>query len=95
MQLDAGGGITSVDDLNEGQRQPLLFLDGAGDARELRVDVSALEPQVARPHSPANTGAVGEVAGTPIQQAVLGTCTNGRIEDFREAASDLRQEVEQ
>lgn len=63
---------------------------GAETAREIRVDVSALEPQVARPHSPANGAPVKELAGTPIQQAVLGTCTNGRLEDFREAARVLR-----
>lgn len=56
----------------------------------LEFDVSRLEPQVARPHTVDNVCVVGEVAGTPIQQAFLGTCTNGRIEDLRMAAKILR-----
>lgn len=52
-------------------------------------DVSELPPQVARPHTVDNGAAVTEVAGTPIQQAVLGTCTNGRLEDLRVAAGIL------
>lgn len=59
-------------------------------SREFHVDVSSLEPQVAKPHSPANGGPVSDVAGTPIQQAVIGTCTNGRLEDFAEAAAVLK-----
>ncbi len=53
-------------------------------------DISALEPQVARPHRVDNVCPVGEVAGTPIQQAVIGTCTNGRLEDLGIAADILR-----
>ncbi|HYC37240.1 MAG TPA: 3-isopropylmalate dehydratase large subunit [Usitatibacter sp.] len=63
---------------------------GAETSREIRIDVSSLEPQVAKPHSPANGVPVGEIAGLPIQQAVIGTCTNGRLEDLREAAQVLR-----
>ncbi|GAB6157960.1 3-isopropylmalate dehydratase large subunit [Desulfotomaculum varum] len=55
----------------------------------LQFDVSALEPQVAKPHRVDNVAAVGEVQGTPIQQAVIGTCTNGRLEDLRIAAAIL------
>lgn len=53
-------------------------------------DVSYLEPQVAKPHTVDNVSPVSEVAGTPIQQAVLGTCTNGRLEDLRIAASIVK-----
>ncbi len=54
---------------------------------EKRVfDISSLEPQVACPHRVDNVKAVEEVVGTPIDQALLGTCTNGRLEDFRIAA---------
>jgi 3-isopropylmalate/(R)-2-methylmalate dehydratase large subunit len=56
----------------------------------LEYDMGGLEPQVARPHRVDNTAPVGEVAGTAIQQAVLGTCTNGRLEDLRIAAGILR-----
>lgn len=55
----------------------------------LRYDVSNLEPQVAKPHTVDNVSPISEVAGTPIQQAVIGTCTNGRLEDLRIAASIL------
>jgi 3-isopropylmalate/(R)-2-methylmalate dehydratase large subunit len=53
-------------------------------------DVSDLEPYVAKPHRVDNGVPVGEVAGTPIQQAVLGTCTNGRLEDLSVAAQILK-----
>jgi 3-isopropylmalate/(R)-2-methylmalate dehydratase large subunit len=59
-------------------------------ARVLEYDLSGLEPQVARPHRVDNVASIGEVAGTAIQQAVLGTCTNGRLEDLRIAAGILK-----
>lgn len=59
-------------------------------AQVLEFDVSELEPQVAKPHTVDNVVPVTAVSGTPIQQAVLGTCTNGRLEDLRVAASILR-----
>jgi len=59
-------------------------------ARLLEYDVSKLEPQVAQPHRVDNVSPIGEVAGTAIQQAVLGTCTNGRLEDLRIAAGILK-----
>ena len=55
----------------------------------LEFDASALEPQVARPHTVDNVVAVKQVAGTRIDQALLGTCTNGRLEDLRAAAEIL------
>jgi 3-isopropylmalate/(R)-2-methylmalate dehydratase large subunit len=59
-------------------------------ARILEYDVSCLEPQVAKPHRVDNVASIGEVAGTAIQQAVLGTCTNGRLEDLRIASGILK-----
>jgi len=53
-------------------------------------DVAALTPQVARPHSVDSNASVEEVAGTPIQEAFLGTCTNGRYEDLFIAGHMLR-----
>lgn len=53
-------------------------------------DVSRLEPQIAKPHTVDNVVPLKEVAGTAIQQGVIGTCTNGRIEDLRIAASILK-----
>jgi 3-isopropylmalate/(R)-2-methylmalate dehydratase large subunit len=55
----------------------------------LEFDASALEPQIARPHTVDNVVPVKDVAGTKIDQALLGTCTNGRLEDLRLAAEIL------
>lgn len=54
------------------------------------VDASALEPQIALPHSPDNVSALREALGRPVQQAFIGTCTNGRYEDLAAAAEVLR-----
>jgi 3-isopropylmalate/(R)-2-methylmalate dehydratase large subunit len=64
-----------------------------GDARyagELHVDLAALEPQVAFPHLPENTRPLSRVGTLPIDQVVVGSCTNGRIEDLRSAAAVLK-----
>jgi 3-isopropylmalate/(R)-2-methylmalate dehydratase large subunit len=52
----------------------------------LEFDASFLEPEIARPHTVDNVVPVKEVIGTKIHQALLGTCTNGRLEDLRLAA---------
>ena len=53
-------------------------------------DVSDLEPQVAFPHLPENAKSVREAKGIKVDQVVVGSCTNGRIEDLRQAAEVLR-----
>jgi 3-isopropylmalate/(R)-2-methylmalate dehydratase large subunit len=53
-------------------------------------DVSRIEPQVSFPHSPANTRPISRVGTVPINQSVIGSCTNGRIEDLRVAARVLK-----
>lgn len=58
-------------------------------AKVLEYDLSKLEPQLAKPHRVDNVAPVSEAAGKPIQQAVIGTCTNGRLEDLRIAAGIL------
>lgn len=55
-----------------------------------RIDGSAIAPQVALPHSVGNVVEVGKAAGQAIQQAVIATCCNGRIEDFEIAARVLK-----
>ncbi|MGC8780997.1 MAG: aconitase/3-isopropylmalate dehydratase large subunit family protein, partial [Anaerolineae bacterium] len=55
------------------------------------VDLSALEPMVAVPHNPAKAVPLSQVAGVRIDQAFLGTCTNGRLEDLAAAAAVLRK----
>jgi len=57
---------------------------------EHTFDVSDLEPQLACPHQVDNVKPVTEVEGTKIDQAVIGSCTNGRLEDLREAAQILK-----
>jgi homoaconitate hydratase family protein len=54
------------------------------------LDVSTLEPQIALPHQPDNVIPVSDAVGQPVQQAFIGTCTNGRLEDLEAAAQVLR-----
>ena len=56
----------------------------------LEYDLSLLEPQVACPHTVDNVRPVSEVLGTRFHQALIGTCTNGRLEDLETAAEILR-----
>lgn len=56
----------------------------------IKMDVSNLEPQVAMPPSPGDSVPVSEVEGIKINQAFLGSCTNGRIEDLRAAAKIMK-----
>ncbi|MDD3791791.1 MAG: homoaconitase large subunit [Candidatus Bathyarchaeota archaeon] len=58
--------------------------------RTVEVDVSELEPQVACPASVDNVKPVSEIGDVPIDQAFIGSCTNGRLEDLREAAKILK-----
>jgi 3-isopropylmalate/(R)-2-methylmalate dehydratase large subunit len=57
----------------------------------IEYDVSGIEPQVSLPHSPANARPVSEVGDVEIDQALIGSCTNGRIDDLRLAAEVLRR----
>ncbi|GAC1332249.1 MAG: homoaconitase large subunit [Chloroflexota bacterium] len=59
-------------------------------AQVVELDVSTLEPQVARPHEVSNVGPVTDVEGTPLDQVFIGTCTNGRLEDLEIAARVLQ-----
>jgi len=54
---------------------------------ELKYDISSIEPQVACPHTVDNVKSISEVEGTKFHQALIGTCTNGRLEDLKIAAS--------
>jgi 3-isopropylmalate/(R)-2-methylmalate dehydratase large subunit len=56
----------------------------------IEYDISSLEPQVALPHSPANVRPVSQVGEIEIDQVVIGSCTNGRIEDLQIAAQVLK-----
>lgn len=56
----------------------------------VEIDLDTLKSTVSMPHLPSNTRLVNEVAGLPIDQVVIGSCTNGRIKDMREAAEIIK-----
>lgn len=58
--------------------------------KEVEIDISKLSPQVAKPHTVDNVADIETVRGIPIQEAFIGTCTNGRTEDFQVAARVLK-----
>ena len=64
--------------------------DEGADAQTHDFDAAALPPQVAAPHSPANTRAVSEFSGTGIEVAYVGACTGAKLDDLRAAARVLR-----
>lgn len=76
-----------------GVTDPLDLVGPDADAvyeRVVKVDVSKLEPQVACPHTVDNVKAIGAVEGVKVQQVVIGSCTNGRLDDLAAAANALR-----
>lgn len=77
-------------DRTDAEYEEILPDPDATYAQVLHYDVSRLAPQVAKPHRVDNTVPVIEVAGMRIDQAVIGTCTNGRVEDLQAAADILR-----
>lgn len=100
MAIEAGAknGVFPVDDktiayLKERVNREYQPFEADADAeytQEITIDLSVLRPTVAFPHLPSNTKSVDEAAGKPIQQVVIGSCTNGRLKDLREAAAVLR-----
>ncbi|MDD5806698.1 MAG: 3-isopropylmalate dehydratase large subunit, partial [Eggerthellales bacterium] len=100
MAIEAGGknGIFPVDEKtlaymkNRGQHEPRVFSadEDAVYDRVIDIDLSSIPPTVAAPHLPENTKPVTELAGIPVQQSVIGSCTNGRIEDMRVAAQIMQ-----
>ena len=67
--------------------------DDAVYSSTLDIDVSNLEPQVTFDYKPDCVKSIKEMAGTPVDQVYIGTCTNGRIEDLRQAAAILKGKV--
>ncbi len=100
MAIEAGAkaGLFAVDEatlayVNQRAQRPYqVFLPdgGAAYAREIEIDVSSIEPQIAFPHLPSNVRGLSEVGDVPIDQVVIGSCTNGRWEDLVVAADLLR-----
>ena len=100
MPIEAGGknGIIEPDDITraylDGRAQrPGVFLTSDPDTEYVAVhefDCAQIEPQVAFPHLPENARPISEVGEVRIDQAIIGSCTNGRLEDLRVAAQVLR-----
>ena len=100
MAIEAGAknGIFPVDEqtlayVKDRFPRPMKVYEADPDAeyaRTVTIDLSALRPTVSLPHLPSNTKTVDEVKGLPIQQVVIGSCTNGRISDLRAAAAILK-----
>ncbi len=70
--------------------RPVAADPGAVYERELVFDVTDMKPLVAKPHLPSNVVPADEVGALPVHQVVIGSCTNGRISDLRDAALVLR-----
>ncbi|MBI2305006.1 MAG: 3-isopropylmalate dehydratase large subunit [Chloroflexi bacterium] len=70
--------------------RPLAADAGARYSRVVDIDVSRLEPMVARPHTVDNVAPVRELKGTRVQQVFIGSCTNARLEDLEIAAAILK-----
>lgn len=100
MAIEAGGknGIFPVDDLaieymKEHSTKPYTIYEADEDAvydEEYTIDLSTLRPTIAFPHLPENTKTIDEITeDVKIDQVVIGSCTNGRLDDLRIAAKVL------
>lgn len=100
MAIEAGGknGIFPVDEkaeayMKEHSKRPYKVYEADEDAvydEEYTIDLSTLRPTVAFPHLPENTKTIDEVGDITIDQVVIGSCTNGRLDDLKIAASILK-----
>jgi len=100
MVIEAGAknGIFVPDDITksyvqERAKRPYTLYTSDSDAAyasTIDIDVSKIEPQVAFPHIPSNVRGISKVGDVKIDQVVIGSCTNGRIEDLRVAAGILK-----
>jgi len=100
MAIEAGAkaGVFYADDktldyIKSRAKRPYTIYEPDEDGEYIKTityDVSALEPQVAFPHSPANTRPVSKAGDIKIDQAVIGSCTNGRLEDLQIAAKLIK-----
>jgi 3-isopropylmalate/(R)-2-methylmalate dehydratase large subunit len=100
MAIEAGAkaGMFPPDAITEGYvssrakrpYRPVLADPGAAYERIIEIDVSAIEPTVSFPHLPSNARPLSQVGHVTIDQAVIGSCTNGRWEDIVQAAGILK-----
>ena len=70
---------------------PVAASSSARYVEQIDCDLSAIDPQIARPHSPDNVGPLTASAGVPVHMVFLGTCTGGRVRDFHEALDAFRK----
>jgi len=99
MAIEAGGkaGLFAFDEktrayVESRARRPYTAYESDADAsyaQVIEINISELEPQVAFPHLPSNARPLSQVGEVPIDQAVIGSCTNGRLEDLQLAAQVL------
>ena len=98
IEMGAKCGLMEADDktiewVKKHSRKEFVPVSADADAVYAKVkeyDVSSLEPQIARPHTVDNVVGISQLGEVPIQQGVIGTCTNGRMEDLRIAARILK-----
>lgn len=100
MAIEAGAkvGLFPVDEICQSwyaehghpDAKPLAADEGAHYVRHVAIDVTGQGPVVACPHIPSNVKPVADLPDLPIQQVVIGSCTNGRISDLRDAAAILK-----
>lgn len=100
MAIEAGAknGIFEVDEKTleyiktHSQREPIIFKadEDASYEQTIEIDLSKIRPTVAFPHLPENTRTIDEVGDIKIDQVVIGSCTNGRLEDMIAAARVLK-----
>ncbi|PXX51427.1 3-isopropylmalate dehydratase large subunit [Hungatella effluvii] len=100
MAIEAGGknGIFPVDDLavqymKEHSKREFTVYEADSDAeydKVYTIDLSELKPTVAFPHLPENTKTIGSFGDIMVDQSVIGSCTNGRIDDMRIAAKVMK-----
>jgi 3-isopropylmalate/(R)-2-methylmalate dehydratase large subunit len=100
MAIEAGGktGIIPTDEVTKqylesrsrgDQFKEIKPDDDAVYEKEFSIDAAKIEPQIACPHTVDNTKPISDVKGTRIDQVFIGSCTNGRLEDLKIAASIL------
>lgn len=100
MAIEAGAknGIIIPDEITKEyvkdrcQRECIFYTsdEDAEYEQAIKIDVSDIEPQVAFPHLPENTKPISKVGDIKIQQAVIGSCTNGRLSDLKVASEILK-----
>ena len=100
MAVEAGAknGIIEPDEItlafvaDRSSRAPSVCTSdpGADYERVIRIETNTIEPQVAFPHSPANVRPISQVGHIELDQVFIGSCTNGRLEDLRDAATILK-----